>query len=1183
MADSYVSPVLQIVLDKLTSPIFEKIGDMWNLGDNIQKLQRTLPMVQALLEDLQQQQVSNKFLRLWILNLENVAYTAKGVLDGATSPGRSVSLLYFSNMRHARLVRGVLSELQSTIDEGIQLSNLGKQSMSRVSLDSCIRETSCYVDESDIFGREEDKEKIIDKLLCCEVVQGGKASCISIAGMGGMGKTTLAQLVFNDQRVTKHFDVKVWIYVSDQFDAKNVMMEIIKSLNKDKCSSLTMNDLHSSLRDLLHNKRYLIVLDDVWIEHHEEWDKLKPIFRGSVDGSKIIITTRNEKVAALMNSRGPPYYLRGLDEDSSWCLFKQHAFQQGEEEEHLSLLPIGKQIVQKCGGVPLAAKTLGSLMRFKRKENEWLSVQNSEIWELDESESGNLLQALRLSYHHLPQHLKRCFAFCSIFPRDYVFRKEKLIRLWMAEDLIEYNTGRKTPEDSGNDYFNDLLWISFFEEVKESNHGGCVRYKMHDVIYDLAKSVAGPEYSVLYPASLSTNFAEICYASVVCDFKSSMIPEEIYAAKRLRTLVLLSEGNFYKAIPKLCSNFSRSLHVLDLSGSALSILHESIGELSELRYLDLSHTHLCLLPRSIEKLTNLQTLILFGCYNLVTLHDLTKMKSPRHLDTTGCKALTKMLPEYVSNQMLGFGKELQTLPLFVVGRLQDIKFLQELYLLRRSLKITQLKNIHNSAGEICSLMGYKGYLESLGLYWGNDDGCPNIDPEEEYVVSRFQERKKTHICQPSSVADLDDSKLGEMVLHCLNPPENLRRLLIKEYPGSKFPHWRLPFLNLVRLIDCRGSKQLPNFGNLQYLTVLSLEGMHGVERISKELYGEGTIRSFSALRELVLVDFPNLKEWPSPNGGNAFPNLTKLIVSKCPQLKKMPFIPSLQHLEIRNCCEVLLLSFQNITSLKTLVIEKIMDLLSFSSTSLLNNPLLTSLDIISCPELRLLPSKLGSLTTLRSLSIRWCEKLICLPQGVQKLSALESMEIGDCHCLSKLLVDGTEGLSSLRTLSIENCSNLSSLSIGLQYLTSLENLTIMYCPKLDDLPHSVQHLSSLRRLTIISCPALASLPEGLQNLTVLHCLEIRSCPRLTELPRWIHKLVSLRSLAISDCPGITFLPQGLKNLTELQHLSFQDCHELEDRCEPTSGVDWPKISHVPFIQIGSSVQSNTNKTSDSSE
>ncbi|KAF9598363.1 hypothetical protein IFM89_027251 [Coptis chinensis] len=276
-----------------------------------------------------------------------------------------------------------------------------------------------------------------------------------------------------------------------------------------------MDTLQSQLWDSLNGKRYLLVLDDVWNEDQDQWDELASLLKAGAKGSKVIVTTRSKKDTAIMSTTAS-YELVGLSDEDCWGLFKQRAFGYGEEEEHLNLLAIGKQIVKKCGGVPLAAKTIGSLMRFKRKEREWLFVKESELWNICEGECG-ILPALRLSYNHLPTHLKPCFAYCSVFPKSYEIKKEKLIQLWIAHGFvpydISYNPRCRTVEDIGNEYFNDLLGMSFFHDLKQCEDGVLTECKMHDLIHDLAKSVAGTEFMILEHGHEPSNFAQILSCS----------------------------------------------------------------------------------------------------------------------------------------------------------------------------------------------------------------------------------------------------------------------------------------------------------------------------------------------------------------------------------------------------------------------------------------------------------------------------------------------------------------------------------------------------------------------------------------------------------------------------------------------------------------------------------------------
>uniref|UniRef100_A0A3Q7ERQ1 Uncharacterized protein n=1 Tax=Solanum lycopersicum TaxID=4081 RepID=A0A3Q7ERQ1_SOLLC len=1156
MADLVLYPVLQVILEKLATPYVQKFHDLYHLKENIEKLQNTLPTARAFLDDAHKRQETDQRVENWLVKLKDIAYQLENLLDEFTAESvmcesrsgkaKQVRSLFlpFEPSKHlfdlAKMLPKKLKELDEIAKQGFSLNLRATTTERQVDNYDRTKVTGSFVITSKICGRDDDKKKLLELLLTtCDGKTGGVVSIIPIVGIGGLGKTTLAQLVYNDEKVVHFFDIKIWVYVSRDFDVSKLMLSIIQSATKRKCELLEMDLLQAHFQDSLGGKRFLIVLDDVWNEDQEEWDKLGDLFQSGGAGSRIIVTTRSTKVASILGTTSP-YCLQGLTEDDCWVLFKQRAFSKEEEGEYPNLLDIGKQIIKKCGGVPLAAKTLGSLLRFKREKEDWMFVQESELWKLENCNSG-ILPALRLSYLQLPLHLQRCFAFCSLYPKNYEIHKEKMIHIWIAEGLITCHEKNRQLEDIGNEYFNDLLCLSFFQEVKKFDETDLVVYIMHDLIHDLARSVGSQDFVILGHDFTQGNMSQVHHLSILFHSDPTSFPKELYGAKHLRTLqFLFCTGDIPSSFPL---NF-KYLRVLDLSGCVKKV-HESISDLICLRYLDLSSTSIQTLPHTICNLSNLQTLNLSFCGNLMELpFGLANITGLRHLNIVGCNGLTR-LPAGLGNLV-----QLQTLPLYIVGKGigESISEISSPHI-RGELSIRGLENIRDKEEAALANLRAKKYVELLRLQWGSENIVRMSTGSTSYEVCR-------EVDGTSRSLSRDDDNVVEGIIECLQPHVNLKKLYV-------FSH-----------IGC---DTLPTFGKLPFLKTLYLQGMDGVTHIGEEFYG-GKPLKFPSLEDLTIKDLPCLKEWSCiENEAAVFPRLQKLVVDKCPNLISAPTFQSLLYLELRDCHPKILESVDNMSSLSNVVIDALQGLVHLSGKLLENNKSLETVEILSCKNFISLPQEIEHLTYLKSLTISNCEKLTHLPTGIRKLQALEFLEINGCHSLESLPSEEFAGFNSLKSLSIENCGNLIYLSSGFLHLTVLEQLSIMSCPRLTLSRGSFQNLSSLRSLSIISCPELYPLPASLQHVTTLQSLVIHSSPYLTDLPDWLAKLSSLRSLAISNCEHLISLPEGMKYLNALQHLSIQDCPHLERLCKKKA------FSTIDEVTGYSEVQQQDTRSNISSE
>eukprot|EP00268_Persea_americana_P067828 TRINITY_DN9380_c1_g1_i1.p1 TRINITY_DN9380_c1_g1~~TRINITY_DN9380_c1_g1_i1.p1 ORF type:complete len:417 (-),score=75.78 TRINITY_DN9380_c1_g1_i1:82-1293(-) len=387
--------------------------------------------------------------------------------------------------------------------------------------------------------------------------------------MGGVGKTTLAQLVYNDEQVVNHFkELRMWVYVSENFDVGKLLKEILESATKKKADQLSMELLQTLLQKKLSGKRYLLVLDDVWNENRDEWDRLKALLTCGANGSKLLVTTRHDAVAKIMHAV-PRSRLGTLSNEESWNLFQKLA------NPPPMCVAIGQEMVEKCDGLPLAIRTLGGLMSSKETASEWESVRDSELWNSQDN-GGGILPILQLSYDHLTPSLKQCFAYCAVIPKGRSFAKHELFQQWIALGFIHSDEENELLEEKAKGYFNQLLQRSLFQDPKQPSFveellwsylGRKVSchpkyYKMHDLVHDLARFVAEKECFTV-KASMDTVPKETLHLSVQDD-KWAREPENLEALKKCQNLRSMSIYGRCFVDLNACLSLTR-LRVLDLN------------------------------------------------------------------------------------------------------------------------------------------------------------------------------------------------------------------------------------------------------------------------------------------------------------------------------------------------------------------------------------------------------------------------------------------------------------------------------------------------------------------------------------------------------------------------------------------------------------------------------------------
>ncbi|KAL1075769.1 hypothetical protein V6Z11_D11G387400 [Gossypium hirsutum] len=1149
MAEAIASDIAAELIIKLSSRALSQVGLWWNLKHDIHDLRRTGCQIKAVLLDAEEKSVTDNLVKVWLEDLKDVLYDADDLLDdfstealrkdvsGGNKLTKEVRLFFSTSNQFAyglkmgRKMKAIKARLASIEREANIFGFIPRDCPAETSFMTKRRQqTHSFEREDDIIGRDDDKAALLKFVL--EFQSEENVYIIPIVGFGGLGKTALAQLVYNHEMVKNHFDLTMFACVSDDFDMKVIVANIIKSVtHQTPDQNLEMDQLQKQLRDKIDGKKYLLVLDDIWNEEPERWSRLKKLLMGGAKGSRIIVTTRSLRVAEITNKcQSHVLKLKGLSDDDAWSLFKKIVFEQGyADSTNSAFVEVGKQISERCGGVPLAIRTIAGTLSLKKTANEWHSFKENELAKISQIE-GELLPILKLSYDHLPSHLKHCFAYCRLYPKDYRIKVQELVQIWIAQGFIKQLNQSQSLEEIGFGYFKDLVERSFFQEVGERYSWEGLTCKMHDLMHDLAESVAGMESSIVDSNKIASDVGEKCrHISINPLLIPSLIP--LFKGKKLRSLLHFQDRKIqdfsYETWDLIIAN-CRCLRVLKLNSIGIQKISPSICKLKHLRYLDLSYNPgLKILPKSICKIQNLLALKLDGCTGLKELpKNIEKLVNLTHLGCEDCFSLTHM-PR-------GIGKltSLETLSRFVVDKDgshggADLSELRLLNNLRGELRITNLGFVKNAKEKFkAANLKEKQHLRSLVLEWRGGN------------------------------------RADEKSLEDLQPHPNLKELFIPGWRGdAEFPSWISFLTNLVHIkIMGLGSKfkHLPSFAQfpcLQDLEICDLTELEYMDDNSPK-GSQGEPQSFfPSLKYLCLRDCPNMKSWwrttkPIDDDSNeddttvmgtstmAFPCLSSLNIRNCP-LNLMPLYPSLD--------EYLMLSNTSSRPLKQTIKMNINAKAPSTSTSSLPLSKLKSFDVYNIEGL----------------------DTHTLDECLQHLTNLKRLTIGDCK---EVDLDGMqwEPLKNLSCLEIDNFPKLVSLPIWLQHLVQLKTLRIHNCNGLRSLLPVFQHLTFLELFEVKDCKELELSGAGIQifqDHTSLRLLWLENIPKCRHLPERLQHLTNLQQLYLVNLPNLTSLPDEMCCLTCLEYLQIQEIPLLEERCRKDIGADWQKIAHIPNIRL----------------
>ncbi|KAJ0824911.1 putative virus X resistance protein-like, coiled-coil [Helianthus annuus] len=457
--------------------------------------------------------------------------------------------------------------------------------------------------EEKIVGFDVETREILDTLVGDQK----KLDVISIVGMGGLGKTTLAKRTYYDSYVTYHFYIRGWVTVSQTYQKLDLLLSLCSSLAiQPDAEEKNIGKLCELIYKRLKGKRYLIVIDDIWSA--EAWNEIRICFPDDNLGSRILVTSRLINVASNIKPDSPIHRLRFLTVEESWDLLQQKVF----EDDGccpINLQETGKQIAERCRGLPLAILVLSGLLAKTEKSVEFWSQVLDSMGSYIVSDSEQCMNTLSLSYNHLPQHLKSCFLYFGAFKEDFEINVRKLMWLWVAEGFVKPDT-----ENVAEEYLVDLIDRSLVIVDQKRSDGGVKVCRVHDLLHDLCLKKSKEEkflseikidpFSGLdFPTKTTDRrlFIHNYVLNYVFSKPFSASTRSFLYFEWWSTCALTNEN-----VSFIYSAF-KHIRVLELKSVLAPFLPTEIGQLVQLRYLSLNVSE-PVIPESISTLWNLQTL-----------------------------------------------------------------------------------------------------------------------------------------------------------------------------------------------------------------------------------------------------------------------------------------------------------------------------------------------------------------------------------------------------------------------------------------------------------------------------------------------------------------------------------------------------------------------------------------------
>ncbi|CAN6251066.1 unnamed protein product [Urochloa humidicola] len=982
------------------------------------------------------------------------------------------------------------------------------------------------VTQEKLYGRSTIFEQTINYIsgTCSETL-----SVQPIVGPGGIGKTTFTQHLYNDKRTEEHFTIRIWICVSTNFDVLKLTKEILSCIPADGnegsnrlSEANNLDQFQKSITKRLKSKRFLIVLDDIWQCSEDKWVNFLAPFtvREAEKGSMIIVTTRFPYIAQIVKTTNP-VNLEGLEPGEFWDFFQACVF--GEviaEHDNEELIDIARQIANKLKCSPLAAKTVGRLLKKRISWEHWTDILDKKEW-LNQTHDDDIMPALKISYNYLPFHLQKCFSYCALFPEDYKFDSLEIGRFWVSVGIIDSSGQNDKIEGIGSEHLDELLDNGFLMKGDDNY------YIMHDLMHELAQSVSSKECAYISYSSFRADDIPSSIRHISILMQDSYIKnfgEAMDKLKRridignLRSLLIFGEYRRANLVNVLKDTFEeiKGLRVLFLFMNSLNSLPFNFSKLVHIRYLKLRSPHysgVCL-PSTVSRFYHLKFLDLQdwnSSYNL-----------PRDISH-----LVNLL-QFIAKKEFQFNVP-------GVGKMKHLQGLKEFHVKKESTGF-ELREL--------------GQLEALSEL--NICGLENVTTREEANEAKLM--AKRNLIMLGLVWGVGQQFTGDDILEGLQPHSNLRELNIVNHAGTSGPSWLCSkiYIKNLEILHLEGVSwgTLPPIGQMYHLRKLELKKIVGMCQFGPDFIGGITEKSFKLLKEVEFDDMPELVEWVGGAKSHLFSRLERISCNNCPNLLALPLSVWSSSSEQGNT-----IWFPNLCNLYTKACPKLClpplphsSKLSYFQTDYLH---------YDCTKLYIkMPSELAfhNLGEVKDLVINDASHISFTE--LQKLHPLRSIEIMRCQETFLRLLDDGVVLHSVQSLTLKkfpvtkkSVSNLFKCFPGLSCLDVCAS---------DDEDHEEVILqfppsSSLTDVRFNGCKNLVLPVEdagGFQSLPLLESVSIANCGRL--FSRWSmreasqsinpfpHCLKELNVWNVSSKMSMSLF----SNLTSLTTLELRGCMSL---------------------------------------